>query len=163
MPKLFGVEVSDEVYIKNRHLDELIKEEKSSARKEIDRMQRDRLERRFDDIWLSLGGAEPPFWPDFWVNGHQFDGERGWHIDRYNRRTCTGVEIHGGQFMRKSGHSNARGQQRDWEKLNRCHELGIVLWGFTTAMVNVDDVGRLMTFCRGRLTDAPTDDIVGVC
>lgn len=143
MPQLFGMDVSPDVYNDNKHLATPAKQPKTDARKEIDRLNRERLERQFDDIWQRLGGD-----PEFWQHGHLFDSERGWHIDRYNEKYRIGVEIHGGQFLKKSGHSNAKGQQRDWEKVNRCHVLGIRLFGLTTAMVNVDEVRLIMDCVR---------------
>ena len=47
--------------------------------------------------------------------------------------------------------SNAAGMQRDWEKANRCNELGIVLWGLTTAMVNVTEIERILMFVKKRI------------
>lgn len=143
MPQLFGIEVSDDVYQANQHHATPPKQPKTDARKEIDRTDGKRLENQFDAIWMRLGGD-----PDFWLRGHPFDGERGWHIDRYNAEHKIGVEIHGGQFMKKSGHSNAKGQQRDWEKVNRCHSLGIVLFGLTTAMVNVENVEEILNYVK---------------
>ena len=147
MPTLFGLEVSDEVYSANAHLATPPKQQKTDARKAIDRLMREKLEHRFDDLWLKAGGAA-----DFWQHGYKFDTERGWHIDRYNEQHRIGVEIHGGQFAKdgKSGHRNVAGMQRDWEKLNRCHELGITLWVLTTAMVTIDEVDRIYQFINRR-------------
>ena len=143
MPQLFGVDVSEEVYRMNSHLAKQPKLPKTDARKEVARLMRERLENQFDAIWQHVGGD-----PDFWLRGHLFDTERGWHLDRYNAQRQVAVEIHGGQYMRKSGHSNAAGQQRDWEKLNRCNELGITLFGLTTAMVNADEVEKILQWVR---------------
>jgi len=144
MPQLFGVDVSADVYEANKHLTKPApKAPKTDARKAIDKILRERLERQFDDIWARLGGD-----PDFWQAGHNFDDERGWHIDRYNAEHKIGVEIHGGQFMKKSGHSNAAGMQRDWEKVNRCNELGIVLFGLTTKMVDTTNIEKILNYVR---------------
>ncbi len=144
MPKLFGVDVSDDVYNANIHqIEQTVHEGRTSVEAKIRRLAAERLERQFDDIWLHVGGAH-----DFWEVGVLFDTERGWHLDRYNAGQRIGVEIHGGQFMKVSGHSSVKGQQRDWEKLNRCNELGITLWAFTTAMVNAEQVERLLNFCK---------------
>ena len=144
MPQLFGLEVSDHVYEKNAHLATPTKQPKTDVRKQLDRLQREKLERQFDTIWQHVGGD-----PDFWQHGYLFDDERGWHLDRYNEEHRIAVEIHGGQYMKKSGHSNAKGQQRDWEKLNRCNELGITLFALTTAMVTADEIERILLFTRG--------------
>lgn len=147
MPQLFGVDVSTDVYEANRHLATPPKQPKTDARKVIDQILREKLERQFDDIWQRLGGD-----PEFWQHGYTFDAERGWHIDRYNAEYKIGVEIHGGQFMKKSGHSNAAGMQRDWEKLNRCNVMGITLFGLTTKMVDVEHVETIRTFVAHRQT-----------
>lgn len=148
MPQLFGVDVSDHTYELNKHLIEQPKRTKTDARKVIDQVLREKLERQFDALWLRAGGDT-----EFWQHGYQFDTDRGWHIDRYNADTMIGVEIHGGQFARdgNSGHRNVKGMQRDWEKLNRCHELGITLWVLTTAMVTIDEVDRLKRFVDERI------------
>lgn len=145
MPILLGVEVSDDVYEANRHLATPQKQDRTDARREVDRLQRERLENLFDAIWLRVGGD-----PEFWLRGYMFDVERGWHIDRYNEALRIGVEIHGGQYMKKSGHSNVAGMQRDWEKVNRCNQLGIVLFGLTTAMVNADEIEKILNYVRSR-------------
>lgn len=143
MPTLLGIDVSDHVYEANKHLVTPTPQPQTDARKVIEKLLWEKLERRFDDLWLKVGGD-----PDFWQHGYLFDNDRDWHIDRYNEQHRVGVEIHGGQFAKdgKSGHRNVKGMQRDWEKLNRCHELGITLWVLTTAMVNIDEVDRLKRF-----------------
>lgn len=147
MPKLFGQEVSPDFYELNKHFAEQPKLPKTDVEKLIQAEQRQVLERRFDSLWLRCGGK-----PDFWQPGYLFDSERGWHIDRYNAEYRIGVELHGGQFMKKSGHSNAAGQQRDWEKLLRCHELDILLIGLTTAMVSPPFVDRVVALVNHRTT-----------
>ncbi len=139
MPKLFDIEVSPDVYESNKHLATPPKLPKTDVEKFIQAEQRQVLERRFDSLWVRCGGDA-----DFWQPNYLFDSERGWHIDRYNAEYRIGVEIHGGQFMKKSGHSNAKGQQRDWEKLLRCTELGIVLVALTSAMVTPAHVERVV-------------------
>lgn len=139
MPKLFDLDVSEEVYQANAHLVTPAKAPPTDARQLIYAEQRKVLESRFDDLWVRCGGA-----PDFWQPGYLFDPGRLWHIDRYNADLRIGVELHGGQYMRKSGHSNAQGQQRDWEKLLRCCELGIVLVALTTGMVTAAHVERIV-------------------
>lgn len=143
MPQLFGQDVSPDVYEANKHLATPPKQPKTEARKEVDRLQREALERRFDTLWLKAGGD-----PDFWLRGYLFDTERGWHLDRYNKQHRIAVEIHGGQFAKngRSGHRNPGGMQRDWDKLNRCTELGITLWVLVTATVNIDEVDRLKRY-----------------
>lgn len=143
MPKLFDLEVSDEVYRANAHLATPTKLPKTDVKKLIAAEQRQVLERRFDSLWVRCGGDA-----DFWQPGCLFDSEKGWHIDRYNAEYRIGVEIHGGQFMKKSGHSNAKGQQRDWEKLLRCYELGITLIGLTTGMVTPAHVDRVVAIVK---------------
>lgn len=146
MPQLFGIDVSDDVLAANAHLAKPTpKAPKTDARKVIDKILREKLERQFDDIWQRLDGD-----PDFWQGDYGFDDDRGWHIDRYNAEYKIGVEIHGGQFAKdgKSGHRNPTGMQRDWEKLNRCNELGITLFGLTTAMVSVDHIEKILNYVR---------------
>lgn len=150
MPKLFDIEVSPDVYAANAHLAMPTKLPKTDVEKLIQAEQRQVLERRFDTLWLRCGGQ-----PDFWQSGYLFDADRGWHIDRYNAEYRIGVELHGGQYMRKSGHSNAKGQQRDWEKLLRCHELGILLIALTTAMVSPPYVDRVVAIAAQRIAPLP--------
>lgn len=145
MPKLFDSDVSPDVYEMNKHLATPPKLPKTDVRKAIDAIQRTALERRFDDLWLRCGGE-----PDFWRPNYLFDSAKGWHIDRYNEQYRIGVEIHGGQFMAKSGHSNTKGQQRDWEKLLRCYELGVQLIGLTSAMVSAAHVERVVAIVEKR-------------
>lgn len=145
MPKLFDLDVSDEVFAANAHLATLPKLPKTDVLKAVDSIQRTALERRFDDLWTRCSGE-----PDFWQPNYLFDSERDWHIDRYNETYRIGVEIHGGQFMAKSGHSNAKGQQRDWEKLLRCHELGIMLIALTSKMVSAAHVERVVALVTKR-------------
>ena len=144
MPTLLGLDVSPDVLEANQHLLEQKKQPKTNVQKEIARMKREQLERQFDAIWVQGGGD-----PDFWEHSFKFDDERGWSIDRYNPEHKIGVEIHGGQFMKRSGHNNATGVQRDWEKANRCNELGITLFGLTTAMVNTTEIDKIIAFVKG--------------
>lgn len=145
MPKLFDIEVSADVYAANQHLATQQKRPKTDVERMIQAEQRQVLEHRFDGLWVRSGGTS-----DFWQAGYLFDTERGWHIDRYNAEYRIGVEIHGGQFMKKSGHSNAKGQQRDWEKLLRCVELGIELVALTSAMVTPAYIDRIVAIVNKR-------------
>lgn len=145
MPKLFGMEVSQEVYEKNKHKEGKQKAPPSQAEKQRRQAEQEALERRFDTIWVQVGGE-----PNYWSCGALFDDKRDWHIDRYNADDKIGVEIDGGQYMKRSGHNNISGIERDARKLNRCNQLGITLFRLTTSMVSYDDVSMILQYVRGK-------------
>jgi hypothetical protein len=150
MPKLFDLDVSPDVFAANAHLATPPKLPKTDVEKLILSEKRKELVRRFDSLWVRCGGD-----PDFWRTDYQFDNldGRDWHIDRYNVEYKIGVEIHGGQWAKdgKSGHRNPAGFQRDWEKVLRCAELGVLLIGLTTAMVTPGHVDRVVAVVRRRI------------
>jgi len=61
----------------------------------------------------------------------RFDETRKWRIDFLITGTNLLVEINGGTWMQKSGHSSAVGIQRDYEKSNAAQLAGYVYLQFT--------------------------------
>ena len=143
-----GIHMSREVY-------ELSKDQfgpsqpPAEANRALRAANRDSLESDFDGIWRLLGGSD-----DDWLHNYQFDTDSSMEIDRYHPAAGLGVEIDGGQYMRKSGHSNMDGLERDAMKGNRCNELGIELWRLTTSMVDYDEVARI----RDRVIERTKND-----
>jgi very-short-patch-repair endonuclease len=61
----------------------------------------------------------------------RFDRVRKWRVDFRILETFLLIEINGGTWMEKSGHSTAKGIQRDYEKSNAAQLLGYVYLQFT--------------------------------
>ena len=54
----------------------------------------------------------------------KFHPTRRWRFDYAIPTRKLAIEYNGGIFMRKSGHSNVKGQSRDQEKMNQAQILG---------------------------------------
>lgn len=146
MPKLFGYTVTDDMLAANPQYHKPAKKRRSKRSRNAAEATQTPLERRFDDLWVLVGGN-----PDFWQKQALFDEAAKWHVDRYNAACRVAVEIDGGQYMAKSGHNNSKGIERDAKKLNRCNELGILLFRLTTSMLEtVDDVELILRVVKER-------------
>ena len=140
MPTYKGIQMSQDVY--ELSIGQFKEEPPAEANKLWRSANKETLELAFDAIWSGLGGDASD-----WAHSALFDAERNWEIDRYNEALRIGVEIHGGQYMRKkSGHSNPGGLRRDYQKANRCRVLDIDLFQLSTDMVNHDEIAILRKF-----------------
>lgn len=62
---------------------------------------------------------------------YQFDPKRKWRVDFRILGTNLLVEINGGTWMVKSGHSTGKGIERDYEKSNAAQLLGFTYLQYT--------------------------------
>ena len=65
----------------------------------------------------------------------QFCLDRKWRLDYFLPGPSVGIEIMGGFYRGKSGHSSINGLQRDYDKSNRAEMSGIRMLHFSTADV----------------------------
>lgn len=103
------------------------------------------LELQFLYYWRICGGVD-----DDWRHEvHPFSERPRMHVDFMHVTKPVAIEIDGGQFMKRGGHSNPGGIARDAAKLALCNQHGITLFRLPTAMVNYEEVGRVWEFVRG--------------
>lgn len=80
------------------------------------------------------------------IREYKFDPTRKYKADFYLPKGNIIVEINGGTWMKKGGHSTGRGIQRDYKKSNAAQLLGYVYLQFTPAEVYdltaIQTVGR---------------------
>lgn len=112
--------------------------------------KRTELEYKFLGIWRQLGG-EPDFWVKAYIPGFDFAQCHEYELDFYNEATSIAVEIQGGQYMPKSGHSNIDGLGRDADKLARCNVLGIMLFHLPTNRVSAEWVNVILQLAKRRV------------
>lgn len=116
MPKLFGVEVSQDVYDANCHLETTPKPPKTATQQELDAEIKRKFARAFEATWALCGGPALE-------KEHQFDPERQWHADYLHRPSMTLIELEGGVWT-GGRHVRGRGFVDDCLKYNRAGILG---------------------------------------
>lgn len=113
------------------------------ARKELRQAKVEHLEHGFDTLWIQAGG-EPDFWHKATISGFGKPYEETYELDRFNKSYRVAVEVQGGQYMAKSGHSNIKGLGRDARKLWRCNQLNITLFHMPNELVTFEWVEKLL-------------------
>lgn len=125
MPSLFGIEVSADVYEKNKHLAQT-KEPKTQARKDLDAELRQQFARQFEGAWRLLNG--PPLQPEFY-----FCLDRQWRSDYLVIGTMWLIELEGGAYS-GGRHTRAKGFVEDAFKYNAAAMLGYRIIRIATGM-----------------------------
>jgi very-short-patch-repair endonuclease len=121
---------------------------KTEARKQIDREQRESLKREFLTRWRQLNG--PELQEEF-----KFHAERGFKFDfAYTQNGLkVAIELEGGTWLNKGGHTTGQGYTKDCTKYNLANLDNWRLFRFTTDMLTNDPVGHLLPIIelmRGR-------------
>lgn len=90
------------------------------------------LEDMFDTLWEELGYSDIIWEKNYigWCPDHP-----RWELDRAYPRAKVYVEIHGGVWLRKSGHNTGKGLTRDYSKQNMAVVLGWIPFVLTTDML----------------------------
>lgn len=107
---------------------------KTEAQKQIEREQRESLKREFLTRWRQLGG--PELHEEF-----KFHPERLWRFDFC--RGMVAIELEGGTWLEKSGHTTGKGYSKDCQKYNQAALLGFRVFRFTADMLTNDPAGHL--------------------
>jgi hypothetical protein len=88
------------------------------------------LEERFADLWLSL-------YPDIDLHSeYRFSPPRRYRWDFCHPESKVAIEIQGGVWMRRSGHSGGTGLVKDYEKLNLAASLGWRVFLLAESMID---------------------------
>ena len=85
-----------------------------------------------------------------WEREYRFHPERKWRLDFAWPHLKIGVEIQGGIYKGKGGHTSINGFQRDCDKLNAAQLLGWKIYKFTGQDVRS---GRAFETMREALRD----------
>ena len=147
MPKLFGVEVSQDVYNLSKHLLDEQPGEKTEARKDLDAEVRNNFARTFEAIWQMLDG--PPLEKEF-----KFHDKRKWRNDYLHRPTRTIIELDGGVYN-GGRHVRPKGFIDDCVKLNEATMLGYFLIRIPTGFATEHYIGRIIDHLRTAQNDQP--------
>lgn len=91
------------------------------------------LESKFLAYWGEYGLKERAPVPQW-----KFHSRRKWRIDFAWPSIKVGVELHGGEFMKKSGHTTGLGLAKDCEKMRHAQLNGWILLPFTGNEINSD-------------------------
>lgn len=100
-------------------------------------------ERRFSLYWKTIKG-------DAFLTEVSFHPERKWRFDFAWPEIAVAMEIEGGVFQKKGGHTTGSGYTKDCEKYNEAIYLGWTILRFTTAQVTVENLLRLNNFLKQR-------------
>lgn len=114
--------------------------------------ERTQLENDFLGLWRMMGG-DPDFWVKAYIPGHGHPFEEELELDFFNERAAVAVEVQGGQYLAKSGHSNPAGLARDARKIFRCQEMGIRLFHFPKDLVDAYWVEALLAFVKWKAAE----------
>lgn len=74
---------------------------------------------------------------------YRFDDVNAWRFDFAWPKCKVAVEIEGGVFMRKGGHTSGKGYQKDCKKYNKAIELGWHVLRYTPQMMDADPMGMI--------------------
>jgi hypothetical protein len=95
------------------------------------------LEQQFADLWLSL-------YPDIDLHSeYRFSPPRRYRWDFCHLESKIAIEIQGGVWMGKSGHSGGTGLVKDYEKLNLAASLGWRVFLLADSMITVEYLGSI--------------------
>lgn len=100
---------------------------------------RNDLSGKFSSIWRILNG--PKLEEEF-----RFHPGRKFRVDFCHLSTRTCIEIEGGIFNKRGGHSSITGILRDIEKYNEMTYLGFRLIRLHTKSIDVENITRLIRF-----------------
>lgn len=90
-------------------------------------------ERAFVTRWIQLNDLGPL--PPVMRPQYEFDPDRKWAFDFAWPSRWIAVEIEGGTWMRKGGHTTGKGFEKDCVKYNRAAELGWTVLRYTPQMI----------------------------
>lgn len=110
--------------------------EKTEAQKQLERYRRELLKRAFETVWRALEG--PELQEEF-----EFHPERGWRFDFCHLPTKAAVELEGGTWLDKGGHTTGKGYSKDCQKYNEAQLLGYRVFRFTSDMIANNPIGHL--------------------
>lgn len=96
------------------------------------------LELLFLHHWKVCGHSGEKLQP---VAQHKFHDVRGWRFDWAWPSIKVAVELHGGEFMKKSGHTTGTGLAKDCEKSRRAQINGWIVLPFTGRELKSNPVG----------------------
>lgn len=120
-----------------------------AAMKKSGRKRNRTLENKFDTLWKHCGGVDAN-----WQTDYKFDlPDSGMEIDRAIPDLKIGIEIDGGQSMKKGGHSNWNGVHRDAVKTNRCIILGWTLFRLTTSTMSPEFIKPIVEYINGKVKE----------
>ena len=94
-----------------------------------DKRKRSSLEKKFEKLWLKKWNSIDLIVEQILVPGRKF------RSDYLHQKTKTTIEIHGGTFMPRSGHSHAN-KLDDYEKQNLLLREGYTMLVLGTSQVN---------------------------
>jgi very-short-patch-repair endonuclease len=109
--------------------------QETDIQKAIKKLEREQLKRTFQTLWRQLNG--PELQEEF-----EFHPERHWRFDFC--RGMVAIELEGGTWLEKSGHTTGKGYSKDCQKYNQAALLGFRVFRFTTDMLANDPVGHLL-------------------
>jgi hypothetical protein len=132
----------------DKNLSATLSKKKTPAQRVLSSAKRTALENKFLGLWRQVGG-DPDFWVKAYIEGYE-GYEAEYELDFYNADTRLAIEVQGGQYMAKSGHSNPKGLGRDGRKLLKCNELEIDLLHLPTEMVSGEWVLRILALAEAR-------------
>lgn len=92
---------------------------------------------KFENLWSILGG------PDLETEC-KFHPTRRWRLDYYHPPSRIGIELEGGIFLPKSGHSSINGIKRDIEKGNALALLGIHCFRLHAGMIKEETLREII-------------------
>ena len=136
MPKLFGMEVSDETYNLNRHHETKPAGDKSTQRKDLDAEIRRNFAATFEANWRLVGG--PPLTQEY-----KFFEERNWRNDYLHEPTMTIIELEGGVYT-GGRHVRPKGFIDDCVKYNEVAMTGHRLIRIPTGMATQNYLRRIV-------------------
>ena len=97
------------------------------------------LEQQFTDLWLSL-------YPTIDLHSeHRFSPPRRYRWDFCHLESKVAIEIQGGVWMGRSGHSGGTGLVKDYEKLCLAAELGWRVFLLADSMITWEYLGSIAT------------------
>ena len=96
-------------------------------------------ERRFKLYWRTVAGA--PFLAEVY-----FHHERRWRFDFAWPEVALALEVEGGVFQKKGGHTTGSGYTEDCEKYNAAIYAGWTIIRLTTAQITINNLLMLKSF-----------------
>lgn len=108
-----------------------------------DKSSRQKLERKFDDAWATVGGMELE-------KEVQVIKGRRWRWDRCHRASRVLIEVQGATFA-NGAHSRGTGYAKDREKNVSAAEQGWLVYELTAKQITTDWARRILANIESRL------------
>lgn len=102
-------------------------------------------ERAFMTRWIQLSGLGANYVPE---REWRFDPARKWRFDFAWPSFKLALEVEGGTWQKRGGHTTGMGYQKDCEKYNHALELGWRVLRYTPQMVEKDPQGVIDQIVR---------------